>query len=143
MKSNRRPGRLRRLAALGPRRRRLLAEAVVRLAQARLALRLRPFDKAIRAGLVPPASVAGDRIADCAWAVTAAAARVPWRAMCIEQGIALQRMLRRRGVDASLHYGLAIDPDRAMKAHVWVSVSGTVVIGGDPIGDYSCVATFG
>jgi hypothetical protein len=49
-------------------------------------------------------------------------------------------MLRRRGFDARLHYGIA--NAGGLKAHVWVSVDGKIVIGGGPAPDYKCVAVY-
>lgn len=57
------------------------------------------------------------------------AQRVPWRAVCFQQGLAAQLMLRRRGLAASLHYGAARDADGKLIAHVWVRSGGIDVIG--------------
>ena len=57
---------------------------------------------------------------------------MPWRTLCIEKGLAVQRMLRRGGVDAVLHYGARRSVKTGeLEAHVWVSVSGEIVIGGE------------
>ena len=39
---------------------------------------------------------------EVSWAVAAAARRVPWRAKCLEQGLAAQAMLRLRGLASVL-----------------------------------------
>ena len=62
--------------------------------------------------------------------------------MCIQQGLALQWMLRRRGVDARLHYGIAKDERGELQAHVWVAAGGEVVIGGAEAPQFKCVATY-
>lgn len=54
---------------------------------------------------------------------------MPFRALCFEQGLTLQRMLRSRGRDACLHYG--ISPGEPLEAHVWVSLDGVIVCGGE------------
>jgi hypothetical protein len=87
----------------------------------------------------PPA---GDITEDVRWAVETAARNVPWRAMCIQEGLALQRMLRRRGIDARLHYGIAKDQTGELQAHVWVAAGGSVVIGGSEAPRFKCVATY-
>jgi len=77
------------------------------------------------------------------WAVEAAARRLPWRTMCIEQGLAAQRMLRRRGIDARLHYGARNDHSAGkLEAHVWVTVDGVAVIGESEAGRFAEIATY-
>lgn len=44
---------------------------------------------------------------------------VPWRTVCLRKGLALQWMLRRRGIDARLHYGIGKDDVGALCAHLW------------------------
>ena len=51
-------------------------------------------------------------------------------------------MLRRRGIDARLHYGLTNDNEADLKAHVWVEALGETIVGGDEAGEYVRVATF-
>src|SRR4051794_14435356 len=113
-----------RLQQLGRERRTLLARAAVTLSLASLAVALLPFRRAIRLSSVQLGTDDEHlRLDDCVWAVEAAARRLPWRAMCIEKGLAVQRMLRRGGIDARLHYGARHHPEsRKLQAHVWVTV---------------------
>ena len=130
----RRLGRLRQL---------LLIEAVAALGAAAAAIRLLPFKRAVRLGSRPlPGKSAAQVSPDLAWSVEAAARRVPWRALCFQKALALQWMLRRRGVDARLHYGLAHDPAGELEAHVWVAADGRVIIGGDEATRFRRVATY-
>ena len=98
-------GPLLRLQRLGRERRGLLVEAVGALALSCAAVAFLPFRRAIRLGSVSPAPGRSGSVSDCVWAIEAAARRTPLRAVCIQKGLALQRMLRRRGADARLHYG--------------------------------------
>src|SRR5689334_2389496 len=126
---------------LEPGRRALLMEAAATLALASAALALLPFKLAIRTGIVP---LRGDLRGDAqevVAAVEAAAGRLPWRNMCIHKGIAAQRMLRRRGLDARLHYGIGKDDGR-LAAHVWVSLDGVPVIGGEEARAFAPVGAF-
>ena len=76
-------------------------------------------------------------------AVRAAAQRLPWRTMCIEKGVVAQRMLRSSGVEAILHYGARHDPVFGrLEAHVWVSVGGAAVIGGEEAAGFREIAAF-
>jgi hypothetical protein len=134
---------LSRLHRLGPARRRLLLRSVLAVTAASLAVALLPFRRAILFGSVPLGPRTGHVPSECAWAIEAAARRLPWRALCIEQGLAAQRLLRRAGIDARLHYGARHEPGEAnLEAHVWVTVDGRPVIGGDEAGDFAEIASY-
>ena len=62
--------------------------------------------------------------------------------MCFQRGLALHLMARRRGVASVLHYGVAQDPAEGLAAHVWVSVDGHTVIGGEQAPRFTCLARF-
>jgi hypothetical protein len=52
-------------------------------------------------------------------------------------------MLRRRGIDAVLHYGVRIPRDgEKIAAHVWVSVDDEVLLGASQHQDYTEVARY-
>jgi hypothetical protein len=125
--------------------RRYLVKASVLLGFASAAVALLPFRYAIRFGCVP-LSARYPRLAeqaDIVWAVQAAARRLPWRTMCIEQGIVAQRMLRSIGVEALLHYGARNDAmSGKLAAHVWVSAGGASLIGGEEASAFREIATF-
>ena len=53
---------------------------------------------------------------------------------------ALQRMLRRRGCDARLHYGLA--SGARLEAHAWVTLGATALIGGEEAARFREVAAW-
>src|SRR5690242_12619213 len=131
-----------RLRRLSGERRRLLLRAAALLILASAAVALLPFRRAIRFGCV----LLGGAIRsteDVVWAVEAAAHRVPWRTMCIEKGLVVQRMMRSGGVDAVLHYGARHHADtRKLEAHVWVTVDGRPVIGGAESGQFALIASY-
>lgn len=59
----------------------------------------------------------------------------------MQEALALQWLLRRRGVPSLLHYG--IDPVGAeLSAHVWVSLQGEILIGEKASFSHAQVATF-
>ena len=111
-----------------------------------MAIRLLPFKRVAASAAREPRAVApGDAAAvrDACWAVEAAARRVPWRTVCFQKGLALHWMLRRRGVASVLHYGVGKGIAGAeIAAHVWISVGGEIVIGGEEAPRFACVATF-
>lgn len=136
-------GRLGRFARLSGERRRLLLRASLVLTAASAAVALLPFRRAIRFGSVQLGGGLQVEIDDCIWAVEAAARRLPWRTVCIEKSLAVQRMLRSEGVDAVLHYGARHHPETdSLQAHVWVTVEGTAVIGGEEAAGFGPVATY-
>lgn len=135
---------LTRYRRLDPRCKRLLREASVALGRASFAVAVLPFRRAIAIGAIPLDQAKDDSsIHDIRWAVEAAAPRLPWRTMCIEQGIAMQRLLRRRGIDARLRYGARPDEGAAgLKAHVWLTVGDEIVIGEAEAAGFAELAVF-
>ncbi len=127
-----------------PRKRRaVLVRAVFALTAASAAVALLPFRTAVAFGAIPLKRRAGVSPEDCVWAVEAAAKRLPWRTMCIEKGLCVQRLLRQSGVDAILHYGARhIGESGRLEAHVWVTVAGEIIIGGEEAAGFAEVAAF-
>ncbi|MEM9098307.1 MAG: lasso peptide biosynthesis B2 protein [Pseudomonadota bacterium] len=68
------------------------------------------------------------------------AARMPFRALCLQQVIALRRMLRRRGMASTIVLGIA--PDQVGDAHAWLKVGETLVSGEDGIERFHIIAEF-
>jgi hypothetical protein len=135
-------GPLVRFRRLSGKRRRLLVRAALALTQASVAVASLPFRRAIRLGAVP-LGIDPISVEDCVWAVEAAARRLPWRTMCIEKGLAVQRMLRGGGVAALLHYGARHHPETSkLEAHVWVTVDGRAVIGGEEAGEFAPIVSY-
>lgn len=115
---------------LAPRQWSTIAEAGLALAALSVATRLLPFNRYIGLGARPLKRIDQGVNLNAARIVNALANRVPFRAVCLQRGIALQWMLRRRGVDAILHYGIRLPGGRKdVGAHVWVSVDGQVLLG--------------
>lgn len=125
----------------------LAVEAVSALAAASLAIRLLPFRTVVNSADARPVERARpvsdplSEIRRVRWAIEAAARRLPWRIVCFQKGLALHRLLRRRGIESVLHYGVAQD-ERGLTAHVWVTHRGDAIIGGDEAIGYTCLATY-
>lgn len=125
----------------------VLVEGLITLAAASAAIKLLPFSRiAAAAGAARPQGSAerGDHadIDRCHWAVRTWSRIVPWRTVCFQQGLTLHFMLRRRGVTSVLHYGVAQLPNKGLSAHVWVSVEGENVIGGEEAAGHTLLASF-
>lgn len=134
-----------RVGRLGWRRQLVLAEALAAIASASIAIRFLRFERAVRLGsrgLGRARPDPGEICRETRWGVIAAASRVPWRAVCFQQGLALQWMLRRRGVDAVLHYGIGHDANADLAAHVWVEADRAIILGAEDAPGFTSVATF-
>lgn len=123
-------------------RRRSLLWAWIVLTIASAAVALLPFRTAIRFGTTS-IGPRGRSPQDWICAIESAARYMPWRTMCIEKGLAVQRLLRSSGVDARLHYGARHAPKTGkLEAHVWVTVAGEVIFGGEEAAAYAELARY-
>lgn len=78
-------------------------------------------DRASRRHLLPE---------QAAWAVAAAARRLPGGATCLPQALACNAILRRRGYAPRLRIGVAARDDKeALRGHAWVEMDDRVIIG--------------
>jgi hypothetical protein len=68
-------------------------------------------------------------VARVSWAISAAAARVPWRADCLVQAMAADRWLRRYNCHPQFFLGAQIQTGY-FQAHAWLRCDGAAVTGG-------------
>jgi hypothetical protein len=137
--------RARKLVALPPDDRRLLAEAALLVGASRLGLWLLPFR--LLPGLLARLArlcarraskhMVPDRIA---WAVLVVSSYVPG-ATCLTQALAAHALLAERGCAARLRIGVARGARGRLEAHAWVEAEGRVVIGGPISGRYTPLAS--
>ncbi|HZF42602.1 MAG TPA: lasso peptide biosynthesis B2 protein [Sphingomonadaceae bacterium] len=124
---------------------RLLMESAFFLSAASLAIAFVPFRRLARwlsEPGKPRAELPQEAVLDAVQAVNGWARRMPWKTVCFQKGLTVQWMLRRRGIDSRLHYGVDHSAEHGLRAHVWVSVNGEIVIGGDVAHEFTCLATF-
>ncbi len=115
----------------------LLVKAALLLEAIKLAMRLLPF-RVVRSLAARAAGVATSkpRRADYAsadkvvWAVEVASRHTPGVKSCLNQALATQVLLGRRGHPALVHIGVARGERGQFQAHAWVESGGEVVIGG-------------
>jgi hypothetical protein len=120
-----------------------IVEAGLALAVASAATRLMPFNRYIGLGAKRLGRAGRKDEQAAAQIVDAIADRLPFRAVCLQRGLAYQWMLRRRGEEAILHYGIKLpDQGEEIAAHVWVSVAGKVMLGAPQHELYAEVARF-
>lgn len=101
-----------------------LTRTLVALASVKLALRTRGFRRTHRlfATAAVRRTAASVDVSDIIYTVSAAAAFLPWRALCLEQSLTLCYLLRRHGHDAIVRLGVRPHP---FAAHAWVEIDGT------------------
>jgi hypothetical protein len=138
-----------RYRALGPDRRARLREALAALFLARAALLCLPFRR-IAAGLgamgaespleLPEQHHAA--VEEVSWAVQAVAHRVPWDSRCLAQALAAYRLLKRRGIAATVYFGVKRDPAVPFSAHAWVRCGGRIVTGASGVEAYTVLMQF-
>lgn len=117
--------------------------ATILLGGASAAVAFLPFRRSIRFGLVPVRGSGNGTCEEILWAVAAAARRVPYRSACIEQGLVVQRLLRSAGFRPVLHYGARHHPATdELEAHVWVTLDGQAVVGGEEAPHFALVASY-
>jgi Transglutaminase-like superfamily len=113
----------------------LLAEAIVYLLAARLALSLFSFQQLTRLFVRPAKQpeLAGAERERARKEVGRAIFRVRRssfiRTTCMHRAIAAQAMLRRRGVSTTLYYGARTLPEQGLTTHVWLQDGTQGVVG--------------
>ena len=125
--------------------RRLLVEAALFLALARLAILVIPFRRIVPWLERSPDSPQRDAatIATVRQAVEIASRNVPWNAVCLPQAMACKAMLARRGQGSALHIGAAMGEVGGLTAHAWLVAGGEIVVGEDESGNVTPLARFG
>jgi hypothetical protein len=114
----------------------LAAEALVVLAAARFVLhRTTPADVVQRNREAAAAGTRGGTNgldgAEVAWSITWMSRRIPWRADCLVQALAGQRMLIRRRIASEIRIGTTKHDDGRFEAHAWLVCGPQVLLGGD------------
>ena len=131
-----------------PAQRCLLLEALSLLMMSRLALSLFSFRRITRLLNRPFRRTEADTgnretlRTDVSWAITAVADNLPIPVLCFPRGIAAQAMLRRRGINATLFYGVAKLPEYGFKTHVWVQDGSEGVIGHQIAHHYTVLTSY-
>ena len=124
---------LRHFADLSQAERALFVYTAAWLVVARVALWSMPFNAARRLTLPGPTvahKLASIRVSRMAWAVQAAARRIP-SASCLTRALVMERMLLRAGRSPVIHIGVSKGEERGFESHAWVEHEGAVVLGDD------------
>jgi Transglutaminase-like superfamily len=128
---------------------RLLIETLVLLALARLAVLLLPFRWVARslgkeAAHAPehdnPAHI--QQIRRIAAMVRKTSRHVPWTSKCLDQAIVAKVMLTRRGIPATVYFGVRNDENGQLAAHAWSRSGSWYVTGGEIRDQFTIINTF-
>ena len=130
---------LRRLGELSLADKWLLMRAAVWLGIARLRLAITPFQKLVdRLSEEQGASVPDpDLLERVRFAVSAAAANVPWRSDCFPQTLAARSLLKGHGLGSTIHLGVDKVSNAELLGHAWLTCGGVVVTGGAELERYT------
>ena len=127
---------LQRYAQLQRSRKRLLWEALGALALARLAMACLPFRRIAAwlgtAGEESPFTATEEQILrakEVGWAVSTLAKHVPWDSRCLAQALAASGMLRRRGFEGTVSFGVDRKDSKPFTAHAWLRFGPVMVTG--------------
>jgi hypothetical protein len=126
---------------------RILIQVAFLLGAIKLGLMLLPF-RTVRRLLHGPGEEPitgpheGDYQRQVVWATTVAGRYLLGDGACLTQALAVEWLLRRRGIPAYLHMGVLKDEAQRLRAHAWVENNGTVVIGdlGTELSKYKPIA---
>ena len=140
---------LRRFCRMSPYRRWLLLEALIALAIARIAMALLPFRR-IASWMGTPGAETPDTATNAeicvaeeiGWAVAVLARRVPWDGRCLAQALAGTGMLRRRGLEGTVSFGVRRGEIAELDAHAWLRFGSCMVTGGPGHQRFNTFTTF-
>jgi hypothetical protein len=128
---------------------RLLWEALFALLIARASIAFLPFRRIAgwlgtpgveTSHTAPPEEI---RIAqEIGWAVCVVARRVPWDSRCLAQALAATRMLRRRGLEGTVSFGVCQGESAGFDAHAWLRVGSCFVTGAPDHQRFQAFTTF-
>jgi hypothetical protein len=132
----------------------LAAEAMLLLASFRVCLVVVPVRRIIRtitrghaSAIERTQTAPGELDAAIArrvrWAVEAVARRSPIAFVCFPQTLAGYSMLRWRGVQSTMVYGVARSAGGELIAHTWLMVGDRCVLGGEGAGEFTAVERWG
>jgi transglutaminase-like putative cysteine protease len=140
---------LHRYARIPRAQKRLLREALMSLAIARIALACLPFRRIAAwmgtPGAETPATATADQIRtaeEVGWAVGVLQRRVPWDGRCFAQALAATAMLRRRGLEGTVSFGACPGESAGFNAHAWLRVGPCMVTGGPGHRQFKTFTTF-
>ena len=127
----------------------LYLEALLEMAWCRVLTVFVPFGRwAHRQGRFQSETLWEDRAADLPRvraihvAILRIGRRTHWGSKCLDQALAMQRMLGRRGLPSTTYYGMIRDDAGKWTAHAWVRCGTVWAIGYQPGREYTVVGSY-
>jgi hypothetical protein len=127
----------------------ILLEALIALLIARTAMAFIPFRRIATwlgtPGAESPSATTAEetRIAkEIGWAVGVLGRRVPWDGRCLAQALAATAMLRRRGLEGTVSFGVREGESAKFDAHAWLRLGSCIVTGGPGHERFRSLTTF-
>lgn len=68
--------------------------------------------------------------------------RTPWKSTCLVKALAAHRMLLKRAIPHSIHFGVNTVGQAGMQAHAWLSAGNEIIIGKEVAGEFKEVGAF-
>ncbi|MBN2862793.1 MAG: lasso peptide biosynthesis B2 protein [Bacteroidales bacterium] len=118
----------------------LIPEALTRLIIARISVSLFPAKHYMPGATTrlnsnsPPVSKA--IYLTISLVINGLASRTPWHSTCLVKALAAHKMLEKRGIISTVHLGVKKSTNNDLEAHAWLSVDGSVIIGGENLDDF-------
>jgi len=127
----------------------LVPEALTALLLARLSLALLPFRRiaawmgteGLESATEESAAVEA-RAVEIGAAVSLVARHVPWDSRCLAQALAGLGMLGKRGIPATLYFGVRKEPGVDFSAHAWLRCGSRIITGGPQHESFEVIARF-
>lgn len=120
-----------------------IAAVIVRLGicAVRYPVLRKTIDRCVRMLTRVPSTSTPDEVTRIAWSVAAVTRRLPFHSTCLVQSLAVDAMLRRRGVPSAICLGVQPPSGGTLAAHAWVEHDGQVVFGARPdLAEYQVLA---
>ncbi len=138
---------LRRLGQTPPRKLALLVQTFALLLWAKTALAFMPVSKVIARRARPltriPVLKRVAQLQEARWAVLVVARYSPVSFVCFPQCLAASELLRRKGIESRLHYGVRRASQTArLETHTWLEADGEIVIGGEVAAEFSTLDVY-
>lgn len=124
----------------------LIPETLFNLAIARLKVSIFPSAKYLppvpksAKHLPPKEKVETSKI--IASVISGLSSRTPFASTCLVKVLAMHKMLERRKIPHTVHFGITKNQSRELNAHAWLSVAGEVLIGGENLQDFQEISRF-
>jgi Transglutaminase-like superfamily len=68
--------------------------------------------------------------------VNGLSARTPWQSTCLVKVLALHKLLIKRKITHTLHFGIKKNADTGFGAHAWLSVDKKIIVGEEDLQDF-------